>query len=285
MPLSLVDDASSFPANVRAPSAAELRTAESVQMGMQDLANRTANTKSRVDGIAPITTNGVRRVQTFASAAALTAVPAAKRADGDIAFVVGLGLFWFVAASVVAADGVFVIVTDDTSGRWISNVFMSISIANGVARLDGSSRLPAATARNGIIANASFATSNAQETAGAGYWERNVLNGAWTTSGIGQTTAMVVAVGDVVFLSAAFSVNPAGNGKLRMAFIAGATTALLGSAVTLTLNTPQTYAVSLPWVSTVAGSVVFAIQSNPTAAGDGVDYRWGGAITAIAMRP
>lgn len=156
MPVTLTDDPSVFP-DIQAPVGADGRDAASVAVPLQRLANRTRQTKNRVDFIAP-STDGVRVFRTVASIAALQAIGAPDHIDGSYAVVEDIGFYRYDVDSLTAALSPVVVQPTDvigggTPGRWHLVAFGkgSLGIANGIAQCDATGRVPASRVRNGVI--------------------------------------------------------------------------------------------------------------------------------------
>lgn len=115
MPTNIPGTASSYPANVVAPSDGDQRNAASMQVALTQLADRTAWLRDQIDGAG----TGVERIRTVADFTALAAITAPNRADGDFAVVVGFGLYRFSAASLAQTDGVAAIEPAAGAGCWL----------------------------------------------------------------------------------------------------------------------------------------------------------------------
>lgn len=166
MTKSLTDDPNVYPANLVVPVNGEPRTAESIEAVFQQIGNSRGWLRDRLLFIDP-TKEGVRRVWSFATIAALKAVLAANRADGYRAHVVDKGVYRFDAASTTSPVDPLVLRPDDVSGgnpgRWFHELYGMIGQASGVAALDAGSVLAFGTlpspACRGVRAQANAGSS------------------------------------------------------------------------------------------------------------------------------
>lgn len=141
MPQNLSGNPASFP-DQRAPLPGEPRTAGSVALGFQDAADRTQHLLDRLVHIDPAK-GGVRRVRRAVDLAALQA--ASDHVDTTICAVKGYGLYEYDATFAGAQDLPFVVKPNDVGaglGAWLLQLRNVIGGANGVARLDGSGKIP-----------------------------------------------------------------------------------------------------------------------------------------------
>ena len=161
MPTILTDDPSSFPCPIQAPAAGDPRTDTSVETPLQQFANRTANTKARLDVVSPFSApgatplpSGVTVGQTGVLVAqtllGMRSIPAAQRFDGMLCFVYPGALYQF-SASLAAAPATPWLFrpADITSGPglWVRQGWDLLGLLGGLPQLDDGARLPAATER------------------------------------------------------------------------------------------------------------------------------------------
>lgn len=141
MPETLTGNPAAFPAQ-RSPLDGEPRTAGSVAIGFQDSADRTQYLADRLLYIDPAK-GGVRRVRRFVDIDALQA--AADHVDATVCTVKGYGLYEYDASFAGTQDLPVVVKPTDVGaglGAWILQLRNIIGGANGVARLDGSGKIP-----------------------------------------------------------------------------------------------------------------------------------------------
>lgn len=143
MPKNLSSTGLSFPAQTT-PVAGEPRTGGSIETPLQNASDRTEYLKRRLDYV-QVDGEGVRRFRRFASLLALKS--STDHVDGTIAFVAGVGLYEYVAASELVEASPVVITPTDVgvgAGRWVHDVYGTMNAANGVPQLDASGKLPTA---------------------------------------------------------------------------------------------------------------------------------------------
>lgn len=184
MPSSLVDDPTVFPSSVLVPAAGDPRTDTSVAMPFGQLANRTANTKARIDVVAPSTapeytpalpsgvTAGASNILTAVSIVALQAIPAGCRSPGMICSVLKFGIYQWVTDTIGAIDN-FVVVPADGAGAWVllAGGYALANQPNAWTQGDSTGRLRATGVRNATffetvvpIGSASVTVSTTQYT-------------------------------------------------------------------------------------------------------------------------
>lgn len=160
MPTTLTDDPALF-VDVVVPAGGDARSNDSQVLLGQTLGNRTRQNKNRIDAIAP-STDGVRKLRTVGSLAALRAIGASDHTDNSYALVEDIGLYRYDLASLLTAlDPVIVQPTDvvggGTPGRWhlIALGRGALDAAYGVPQCDSAGRVPAGSVRNGVVGAAS----------------------------------------------------------------------------------------------------------------------------------
>lgn len=170
MPDNLTDDPTVFPSPVQVPAAADPRSDTSVATPFQQVANRTANNKARLDAVVPFSAPGYTPalpsgvaigpggMLTATTLAALASIPAANRSDQMQCAVASVNgstfspaLYEYSVGGTDAAVANVVIVPGDTVGRWYLQQYGALGAANGIAQLDSTGRVPAANQRNGTV--------------------------------------------------------------------------------------------------------------------------------------
>lgn len=122
MPKELVDDGSSYPASVTCPVESDPLTLTPIENGRQDLANRTAYLKAKIDSVLSSGLSGVDTVATFATVADLRA--SLVHRDGGIAVILSIPrAYYWKSASASADDGEWVVQPTDVvgNGRWTAD--------------------------------------------------------------------------------------------------------------------------------------------------------------------
>lgn len=141
MPKILSPSAGSFPAQT-VPIASEPRTAGSVEASLQNAADRTQYLYDRLAYLDP-TREGVRRLRSFASEAALKA--STDYQDGTIAIVGTRAIYRYDAASTAAPSSPWALQPDDNpgAGRWRPLAVGGdlFGAANGVPTLNANGRI------------------------------------------------------------------------------------------------------------------------------------------------
>lgn len=163
MPKNLSSTGLLFPTQT-SPVAGEPRTAGSLETPLQNASDRSQFLYDRLLYIDP-DKGGARRVRRFASLVAMKG--SSDHPDGTIAFVDGIGMYQYIAASELVEASPVVITPTDVgvgAGRWIHAIWGALNAANGVPQLDASGKLPTATlaAANGAgkiaAANVAYGT-------------------------------------------------------------------------------------------------------------------------------
>jgi hypothetical protein len=113
----------------------EPMTIEPLENAIQAVLNRTENLHVR---LSEAETQGVKRVRTVASLAALSAATGFN--NGDVCDVEGYGRYRLYNPSGLTADGLWVL-TAAGGGRWVHTLRDMRGIGNGLATLDSSQRL------------------------------------------------------------------------------------------------------------------------------------------------
>lgn len=285
MPQNLVDVATTFTTPVVAPVDTDGANSASVVAGFQPLANRTAYLNRLVANGDSSALNGVANLRNAASTSAMSALTGIVNLG--TCFVSGAGLFFYLSGSSATVDGVFVFnATGMGVGRWVHEIFPLIGAANGIPQLDGSSRVPAATVRNGII------------TQGLARLSANFTTTSTTFVDVTGSTITLsnCAVGDVIFIDfAALVLNAASsNGQIIAAVVDGGVT--VGRNESWNTTNGAASGVIIPGVAshTVgnAGTITVKLQTLTTnAANSTTVYGSTGAtqpnttIRAFVMRP
>jgi hypothetical protein len=212
MPVTLTDDPNSFP-DLVVPDGASARDAITFATPLQQVANRTRQTKNRLDLIAP-STDGIRALRTVASLAALRAIGAVDHTDNSYAVVEDLGVYRYDIDSLqTPLDPVVVQPTDvvgaGTPGRWhlVAIGKGCLGIANGIAQCDSTGRIPAASVRSGIVFAGSAIGGN--NTAGPA--------NLFTPIALGS-----LLVGDIIFLEYSVTVVPAAGHEATITAVVNA---------------------------------------------------------------
>lgn len=164
MPNNLTDDPTQFPSPVQIPAPNDPRTDTSVATPFQQVANRTANTKARVDAVVPFSAagyapalpggvlSGVSSVLQCTTLTQLASIPVANRTAGMICLVLNTGIYQYTTSSIAALAN-FVVTPADTVGSWVL-VGAGYGLANqpnAFAQADSTGRTPAAGVRNGLF--------------------------------------------------------------------------------------------------------------------------------------
>lgn len=127
--------ASSFPTNITIPDDGDPRTAASVNVAFEGLADRTVWAKRQ----------SVTRVADVAALKALTPT------NGDLATILKVGLFQYVDPSGFSEDLPWVVEPTSGTGVWFHVLYSVRDIANGLAGLDGGGKVPLVHSHNAII--------------------------------------------------------------------------------------------------------------------------------------
>lgn len=141
MATALTGDPSTFPTQT-APVAGEPRTAASVATPFQNAANRAEYLRDRLQFVDP-DKSGVRRLRRFGSIADLQA--SIDFPDGSFAYVDGLGLYQFSAASEALNRSPFVVTPASVgggAGRWLLEAFGALNVPFGLPQLDVDGKIP-----------------------------------------------------------------------------------------------------------------------------------------------
>lgn len=192
MPITLSPSGSFGAGTVTAPVAGEARSSASVRTALQQLLDMAGFNKAILD-------SGVLRLRSVASIAALKGVTG--QTTGDHAAVKDLGIFQFDAASALSSDDVNVVTPTAGGGRWLLIVRGLRGIANGIASLDATSKVPAAQLRGQLLASGSTSPSSASATMPS--QATDVYTGLLSTT---------LAVGDVWAVASQFTVTMGGAG-------------------------------------------------------------------------
>lgn len=140
-----------YPGTITLPDDGNPRSAGSMNVPFEALADRTATLKDRLDYLDPNKT-GARRLRTFATAAACRADTV--HAAGDAAYVTGQGLYFYDASSSATDDGLLVIKPTDVgggNGRYLHELVNAYNQPLGPAQLASTGKVPAQYLQNGII--------------------------------------------------------------------------------------------------------------------------------------
>jgi hypothetical protein len=287
MPTNLNDDPTDFPASISVPIGSDPRTDVSVQGPFQQLANRSANLKARIDAIAPVPRNGVSAFYRVANDAALLAIGATDHTDKVVCLVDGVGLYEFDASSALTSSAPFVRQPNDVPngapGRWVlvgagAGV---LGAPNGLPQCDAGGRIPAATVRGGILGTATWLGNNLSSGA-SGQWT-DVTGSAQPLSGL--------LPGDLVVVMFAGGFSTAQNilTQLRAAMVQPDASTVgvggcWGSTQTISTSDPVRF---LSCVGTFpvsqAGSHTLKVQFNNNAGGSISIVNM--TLLGIALRP
>lgn len=163
MPNNLTDDPTQFPEPIQVPAAGDPRTDTSVAFPFQQLADRTANNKARVDAVVPFSApgasalpagvvSGVSTLLTAVSISTMQAIPAAERTAGMLCVVADAGIYQYTATPPSALANV-VVIPNDSIGGWLllAAGYLLLNQPNTVVQSDSSGRVPAASVRNGLV--------------------------------------------------------------------------------------------------------------------------------------
>jgi hypothetical protein len=174
---------------------------EPLENAVQAVLNRTENLHVR---LGEAETQGVKRVQTVNSLAALSAATGFN--NGDVCDVEGYGRYRLYNPSALTADGLWVL-TAAGGGRWVHVLRDMRGIGNGLATLDSGQRL-AQDVRDGSIQTqhiANQAITSAKLAPGAvvghlGYTPLNKAGDTWTGDLIGgnlYSGSLLALIGDI----------------------------------------------------------------------------------------
>ena len=249
-----ITDVNTFTSPIQTVSDGDGATGANFALAPQGLANRTANLKSRLDAVVASTDNGVRAVRYFATTAALQA--STDHVDTTVCMVSGQGLYQYVAASTATALTPLVITPTDVgagAGRWI--LLTPTGVANGVATLDSTARVPAVSVRNGIISTAIYPFLSNASTSSASY------------SDVQSFTTTVVA-GDVMIIDGTYySSTTGGIGNAKIVVVDNGTTYDTGAiTTTATTATTLTGAANVMYTALTSGTLTIKVQITVTGA-------------------
>lgn len=280
MPVNLTPTNGNYPTQT-APAAGESRTAGSVQTPFQNAADRTQYVKDRIDYIDP-SGGGARRLRYAATFTALRAIT--DLTDDAVIIVDGQGLYIYDAGSGVAELEPFVIKPTSVglgNGRWISSIYLSLDVANGIPKLDTNGRVPTArlAASNGgskiLGSNVANGIVDIYAASAAGPFTTN----AQAYSDVGSIAAtFTLAVGDRVLLTGQAYVyqadqTPAIHYTRLAVVLPDTSTALVAQSEIPTKTTSLNENIGLPigacFTASVAGSHTFKLQQKSEAASGG----------------
>ena len=293
MPNNLTDDPTVFPSPVQVPAGGDPRTDTSVGTPFQQLANRTANTKVRVDAIAPFSapgalalpsgvTSGAAALLTASTLTTLASIPIAQRTAGMLCLVLGLGLYQYQATFPIGgAVANTVIAPADTglsAGAWIliGPGLGLLNAPNCVAQADGTGRTPAAGVRNGLIAYQApaLALSDSYNTGGHAVASSTVTFNGLLVGDIIEARYSAVGnpsgAGDYAQLFTYVNAAGAGNVSMANSFTQSITAAgssvksAMGAVATWTVSTPGTHIVQLYGQNGNTGAMSSVVISEPT---------------------
>jgi hypothetical protein len=143
MPKTLTDNIGSFPSQT-CPVVGDARTAGSIETALQNAADRARFARDRIIAVDP-DNGGVRKLRYAASLTALRAIT--DLTENAVIIVDGVGLYIYDASSAATALDPFVVTPTSVgggAGRWLWEAYLSVDVANGLAKLDANARLAVA---------------------------------------------------------------------------------------------------------------------------------------------
>jgi hypothetical protein len=194
-----------FDETVQVPDGTDARTAGSLLPAFETLADRTRFFKAQLD-------TGIKRVREFASLGALKALTG--MGDGEVALVVGLGLYRYEAAAADASAEPLVLVPNGAGGRWRHHMASIAGLAGGFASLDSPSGRVKAAQLSGNLLGAYEAVPTGVPSTLTGYTISGTSSGTAVTMITATTSPGTVSLtaGDNVLLSVKFSARRNASG-------------------------------------------------------------------------
>lgn len=200
---TILSESPVFDETVQVPDATDARTAGSLLPAFETLTDRTRYLKAEQD-------SGVRRIREFASLTALKALTG--MADGEVALVVGLGLYRYSASAAEASNEPLIAVPSSAGGRWRHAQISIAGVASGFASLGTNARVKPEQL-SGNLLGAYEATTTGLPSTLTGY------NVSGTSSGTAVTlfsatvvSAVTLTAGDNLWVSAKFSARRNSSG-------------------------------------------------------------------------
>jgi hypothetical protein len=147
-------DADSYAATVKVPDEGDDATAESIEDAAQALANRTNHHEIDLAFLftgGRTATDGAKHVRRVANIAALQAINGGSGLNGECAIVDAIGLYVYSNSDATAADGNWIVAPGSGGGRWRHVLFSLLNAAQGIPRLDVSTKVPVAQLTNRLV--------------------------------------------------------------------------------------------------------------------------------------
>jgi hypothetical protein len=147
-------EADAFTATVKVPDEGDDATAQSIEDAAQALANRTNHHEIDLAFLftgGRTATDGAKHVRRVANIAALQAINGGSGLNGECAIVDAVGLYVYSNSDATAADGNWIVAPGSGGGRWRHVIFSLLNAAQGIPRLDATTKVPAAQIPNRLI--------------------------------------------------------------------------------------------------------------------------------------
>lgn len=199
-----------YTANVVVPEEGDDATALSVEVAAQDMTDRIKFLLEHIKYLSSldnttgsrVSTKGVKHVRLLADIAALQAVVGGAGVDGECAYVDSVdGLYVYNSASSTAADGNWVVQPSSGGGRWFRHDYALLNVANGIPRLDGSTKIPVTQLTNRLVSVETKETGLTNSDDSAAFDTENNTNFQLLGDGNHALTVTPV-VGDILVIDA-----------------------------------------------------------------------------------
>lgn len=225
---TLTDNPATYPTNVHTVSDGDQGKASNFAVGHQDTANRTAWIAGQLGGSVarPDGTSGVQKFRHVLNAAALTALT--DLTNGEIGAVDGGGVYQYNSSATATVDGVSVINGLASAGRWL--LLTPRAVANGLAPLDSTTKVPAAN-----LPFATIETGSCEEAATTSDpTSTTAIDTFSTTSYVDsgtykKTVAAALNIGDIIEIEGRYilEIGATTNLTMRIVLLDGASSEVL----------------------------------------------------------